>query len=187
VEYSATEQYQGLQSGDTRVLDYLYRTNFKTVRKYVLANKGSEDDARDIFQESLMATWMNIHNGKYQLDPASEPGAYVFRVAKYKWLDRLKSKHFSSRSSVSIDSLHVVDSISSDELHDAEQNLAYLSELFGSLGDKCQHILRLFYYDKMSMDDIGKQLGHDSESLRTMKYRCMMSLRKKHLELTPAQ
>ncbi len=68
-----------------------------------------------------------------------------------------------------------------EDLDSLNDNIDYLNKLYAQLDEKCQHMLKKFYFDKMSLRDIAVEMGVEEASLRTMKYRCMMKLRKMHL------
>ena len=55
VLFSEAELVEGFKCGDRVILSYLYRQNFMAVRSFVLANNGSDHDARDVFQDGMMA------------------------------------------------------------------------------------------------------------------------------------
>src|SRR5687767_2056923 len=148
---------------------YIYKDNLPAVRNYIKKNNGTEDDVKDIYQEAVVATWLNIKNARYTPKDSTAIGAYIFQVAKYKWLDRVKSKAFKSTVRFTDDNMDVADLIEVDSA--TLDDLSYIGDLYARMGDKCKSILGLFYYEKKSLDEIGALLGHDAASLRTMKYR----------------
>ncbi len=166
--------------GDPSVLEKIYRESFPVVRSYILANSGSESDAKDVFQDSITNAWMNERQGRFEASSENSMGAYVFTIAKHKWLDKLRSKTHRS-------TLRLVKDEVEDKLLDTESmadiDVDYLNRLYAKLDDKCQVLLKKFYFEKMSMREIAADLSVGEESVRTMKYRCVMKLRKMHLEL----
>lgn len=166
--------------GDPSVLKKIYRESFPVVRSYVLANNGSESDAKDVFQDSITNAWMNERQGRFIPDSENSIGAYVFTIAKHKWLDKLRSK--SHRSTMRLVRDEVEDKLLDSETVD-DIDVEYLNRLYVGLDEKCQILLKKFYFEKMSMREIAVDLSVGEESVRTMKYRCVMKLRKRHLEL----
>jgi RNA polymerase sigma factor (sigma-70 family) len=166
--------------GDSNVLKKIYRESFPVVRSYILANSGTEADAKDIFQDSITNAWMNQRQGRFEANSDNSMGAYVFTIAKHKWLDKLRSKTHRS-------TLRLVKDEVEDKLLDTESiddiDVDYLNRLYAGLDEKCQILLKKFYFEKMSMREIATDLSVGEESVRTMKYRCVMKLRKMHLDL----
>lgn len=179
------ELVSAIAENKNEALEYLYKHSFHTVRQFVVKNNGSETDAHDLFQEAIVATWLNIRENKYESQNGSSIEGYLFQIARNKWLDRLRSKSFKSTVSLADEGL-ASDEPTEIEVDDSEERLAYLQTLYEGLGEKCKRILKAFYYQKKSLKEISAELGFDAESLRTMKYRCMMQLRKRHLENKPS-
>ncbi len=172
----------GFKNSQATALEFIYKSNLAMVRNYVKKNNGTDADAMDIFQEAVIATWLNVKDEKYQPATDASLGAYIFQIAKYKWLDRVKSKRYKTTMRIEADELENKADESMVQSETAEDNIAYMQSIYVRLGDKCKEILNRFYYDKKSLEEIGVELQYDATTLRTMKYRCMMQLRKMHIE-----
>lgn len=164
---------------DGSFLDKTYRHNFKIVKNFVLKNNGTEAEAKDVFQDAMMITWMNLKEGKFKLKNEFALGAYIYKIAKYKWIDKLKSKE---RKSVLRNQQFNFESVENDDIdyHESEANLQYLMSLYGQLNTKCKEVLNKFYFDKKKLEEIASELNYDAGSIRTIKYRCMQKLREMH-------
>ena len=46
-----------IRRGDESALDYLYKKNYKMMTKLVINNSGSDDEAKDIYQDALIIFW----------------------------------------------------------------------------------------------------------------------------------
>ena len=158
---------------DRATLKEIYAKNYPSVEAYIYQNSGNSDDAKDIFQEAITAAWLNTKQGKFEPKDESSLGGYIYRIAKFKWLDRVKSKSYKStmRLADDYDPAEEVESDNSDERIDQ------LREMYRKLGDKCQNLLNKFYYAKMSLEEIGAELGFDAATVKTQKYRCMKKLK----------
>ncbi len=152
------------------------------MKQYVVKNSGKEADARDVFQEAIVATWMNIREGKFRTLNGTSVEGYLCQIARNKWLDQLRSKPY--RTTMRLVTAEIENSAETETGYKEieEERIVYLQRLYNSLGVKCQQILKLFYFRKQSLQQISETLDHDPETLRTLKYRCMMKLRKLHEE-----
>jgi RNA polymerase sigma factor (sigma-70 family) len=64
------------------------------------------------------------------------------------------------------------DSALQDELQEK------IDEHFEQLGDKCQKVLKLFYYDGFTLEEIQKQLNYDNYNVvKSQKSRCLKTLK----------
>jgi RNA polymerase sigma factor (sigma-70 family) len=177
-EITEQELLDGIKVNDPHIMQSFYKRQYPTVRKFVKQNSGDDADAQDVFQEAMLAFWLNLREGRYTESGQSNAGAYVFRIAKNKWLDRLRSADYKK---VNRAMSEVSDRISeiSQEQKDSER-IEYLKTLYSTLDDKCKKVLDMFYYERKDLESIASELGYDLGSIRTIKYRCMMKLRKEH-------
>lgn len=176
------ELVAGIANNDERALQLVYTQNFKSVLHFVLKNNGKEEDARDLFQDTIIATWMNIKEGKFNERNESNIGGYIFQIARNKWLDKLRSAPVKNTMRLVTDEMESEPMDDLDEAFEKENSIQYMESLYANLGDNCREILNRFYFGKKSLAEIGEELNYDAETLRTTKYRCMMKLRKMHQE-----
>ncbi|HRO71719.1 MAG TPA: sigma factor, partial [Chitinophagaceae bacterium] len=66
-----------IKANDEQVLRQLYTGAYPPVARYVQKNSGTEDDAKDIYQEAFLAAWRNIQLDKFQATDASVLPAYI--------------------------------------------------------------------------------------------------------------
>jgi DNA-directed RNA polymerase specialized sigma24 family protein len=64
------ELLQGLAISDDKSLETIYLDNFPVVAKMILQNNGSEDDAKDIFQEAMIVLYEKVQEGNSSFRPA---------------------------------------------------------------------------------------------------------------------
>ncbi len=135
VTNTAAETITGFAEKDQRVLELVYKENYPTVLQYVLKNNGKESDAKDIFQEAILAAWLNVTDGKFSTESAGSLGGYIFQIAKFKWLDKLKSK--VHRSTVRLVREDQADHSLGDmeELDIQEQRMKAMKEMYEELGE----------------------------------------------------
>ena len=84
------EIIDGILNGSSVVLDRLYQLYFPMVVKLVTRNNGTEDDAKDIFQEALMVLYDKIQ--RKDLTLSSSFKTYLYAVCKNLWLKSLYKK-----------------------------------------------------------------------------------------------
>ena len=171
-EIKAPQWVEGLRQNDASVVRGLYREHFATIRQFVLRNNGRLADAQDIFQEAITVLWMCVKEDRYP--PGVDPGGFLFRVARNKWLDVLRSAAHKNMAIVHDDrkldaGFEVPDGI--------DDRIMRLRGVYEKLDERCREVLDQFYYERKDMTTIAASIGVDEESIRTIKYRCMMKLR----------
>lgn len=184
MQHQLTEEnlVNGIRIHDNKTLEWLYKQYYPTVRNYVIQNSGDADDAKDIFQDGIIALWDNIQNKKYESRSDKGIGAYLIQICKFRWLERTKSARFRKTKEWNDNYDQPVDDSRIAGLMNTEV-VNYATGLMNKLGEKCQEILTLFYYEKKSMQEIGSALVMQPDSVKNEKYRCMQRLKKLHLEI----
>jgi len=156
-----------------RALKYLYKIHYPSVRKFVNQNSGSDEDAADIFQESMVVLYNHISNYKFQ--GKSTIKTYLFSIAKNLWLKELRKHPYKFKGILTKD--HYTSQI--DESVNESENIKILEQQIDKLGKECRKLLTDYYYSGLSMKDIRKQFGLGSEqAAKNKKYRCMQKLMK---------
>lgn len=157
---------------DPGTLKKLYALHFPTVKQYVQRNSGTVEDAWDVFQDAITVLWLKAKDGTLQQD--TEPGAFLFRVSKNKWLDRVRSAAQRTMTVVPVEHTGATDDV---EAVDLEERIQRLKQVYERMDENCRNVLGRFYFQREDMATIAEAMGVTEESIRTIKYRCMMKLR----------
>ncbi|MEO8591305.1 MAG: sigma-70 family RNA polymerase sigma factor [Flavobacteriales bacterium] len=171
---SQPDWVSGLRRNDPATVRALYAKHFAAVRQYVLQNSGTGNDAQDMFQEALIVLWMNVKEGRFKSGAESDPGGFLFRVAKNKWLDVLRSAAHKQMKVVHDERTTDAQAEVADDIDD---RIVRLRGVYDKLDDKCRVVLDQFYFERKDLATIAADMGVEEESIRTIKYRCMMKLR----------
>lgn len=163
---------KGLRRNDPETVRALYKAHFPSVRNHIQRNSGTLNDAQDMFQEAMSVLWMRVKEGR--LVPDADPGGFLFRVAKNKWLDVVRSAAHKHMKVVHDE--RVLDQ-RTDAADDIEERIQRLRGVYAKLDDKCRLVLDQFYFERKDLATIAANMGVEEESIRTIKYRCMMKLR----------
>lgn len=157
-----------------------YEDNLHWCKSYVCKNNGTEEDAADIFQESISVAWLNLCNGRFEGDP-EQFNAYIRQICKHKWINELRSK---SKSQVFLsEDIAGFESMPDQEaIRDETAQILVLRASFDSIGEKCRDLLSGFYFKRQTLALLAKAMNLTEASVKTIKYRCMMRLRKAYLE-----
>ena len=167
-------QLDAIKANDEDALRRLYKDNYFKIEKYVLNNNGTVEDAKDIFQEAFIAVWRNIQMDKFSPESESALEGYLYRIAKNKWLDHLRSGHYKKTTAMN----DAADNIGEEILPD--EDVAYINavkENFRLLGENCRQVLSRYYYQKETMKMIAAKFEWTEATAKNNKYRCLQRLR----------
>lgn len=173
-----TELIALLKSGEQAHIDEtFYRTYYRAAKSFILRNGGVETEAKDTYHDAIEAMLKQIRVGK--LDDLQSPlGFYLIGIVKKLWYKRANrkrdSKEYFLDSDKLYDEIEPESTISLEFLHQAKE--AAMSEL----REECQKILKAFYGDSFSMENIARLLGFtNANSAKSQKEKCMKSVRKR--------
>lgn len=162
------EIIERIESGDERALDVLYQKYYKMMVKLVTRNSGTEQEAQDIFQEALIVFWQKVTSKQFTL--TSKISTYLYSICQNLWRKELDRKKRHSNEEKDVPQYR-------DD--DQKERVAIVNQCIKDLGETCQQVLLLYYFDGLSMTDIAKQLGFaNADTAKTKKYKCKKELDK---------
>ncbi|HNB81459.1 MAG TPA: sigma-70 family RNA polymerase sigma factor [Chitinophagaceae bacterium] len=169
---------RSLASGDSATLRSIYKFNYPTIEKMVFRMNGSVDDAYDIFQDALTIAYEQARSGKLQLN--CRFSTYLTAIAKNLWLKRIsrnKSQSMVYLSDFSEDTPDVQEPVG--KFFEMEKHMSQLEKCLDQIGEPCSGLLKAFYLQNKSMQDIADEFGYTtSENAKTQKYKCLNRLKK---------
>ena len=162
---------------DGEVVGSLYESILPNVRKYVMSNNGSAEDAFDIFQDALIVFFKLVVSRKFDADKYKIHG-FIYTVTKNLWINKTKKQARALRWEKT--NVHETREEPFLDLLISEEKKRLLESVFSTLGDKCVEILTLSIYQRLSMKEIAAKVGLPSEDAAKVKtYRCRKMLSEK--------
>jgi len=146
----------------------MYRSEFIGffVREYSIAIT----DAAEIYQESFIAMYQNIVNGKVTAISYSLK-TYLFKIGKYKIYNRF-------RDAKPMVELHTLTTDTDSEEEQFMQNL--VNEVVFAMENQCSKLLSLFYWQRKSMKEIADIMDYKNEQVaKNRKSICMKRLKER--------
>mgnify|MGYP003575516880 CR=1 FL=1 len=171
-----SEEIRRIKANDEKALKELYVNNYPNVERFVLHNSGTKEDAKDIYQEAFITTWRNIMLNKFTVMQDGSLNGYLFRIAKNKWMDSLRTQR---RRSITVD-------VSEGNLPDQDADLLTVEEEdhvervkrhFSTMGNPCKELLQKFYFHRESLKEIASHYSWTEGTAKNNKYRCLQKLR----------
>lgn len=165
--------------------DYFYR-------KYSGVFFADSDAADDIFENAFIKFWENMESRKIYVEDGLVRGkdgeplegsirTYFMGIAKLKYLELVRQQpiHLSLDEAIS----HIEPVEPYDQTQDSLRDI--IADLLSQMSATCYEILRKFYFEKKKLDVILLEMPSIStvNALKTRKYKCMESLRRKAEEI----
>ena len=175
--FTDAELIEGLvkEARTDAVLRFLYRSHFDLLSRYILNNSGSEQDAEDIFQEVLVAFISLAKADKFRGESSIK--TFLFSLNKNMWLNELKRRGRAVAREEKYSRQNSGESVAAAAALEITQTKAALMSAIETLGEACQKILLLFYFENKSMKEIVEHLPYENEQVvRNKKSKCLKKL-----------
>jgi RNA polymerase sigma factor (sigma-70 family) len=166
----------GILNNSEEAINKLYTGYYPMVLQFILNNNGDEDDAKDVYQETIIVLYNKIKTGNFEL--SSKLKTYIYSVSRRIWLKKLalQSKKTSNIADFE-DVLMVEEDMEQHEQRDLQ--FVQMKSALESLGEPCKTIIQDFYIQGLSMQDICEKFGYtNTDNAKTQKYKCLQRLKK---------
>ncbi|MBC7868288.1 MAG: sigma-70 family RNA polymerase sigma factor [Gloeobacteraceae cyanobacterium ES-bin-316] len=166
---------EGLAKNERKAIETIYKANYNMVQALVINNNGSAEDAKDIFQESMVILYEKVKTGTFELN--CQIKTYVYSVCRRLWLKRLLHLNHFTLSDGHEEIIAVDEDLEEHERKDREFDM--MEKAMGSLGEPCKSLVEAFYLQKRTMQEIAASFGYtNADNAKNQKYKCLMRLKK---------
>lgn len=157
----------------SRALSKLYKI-YPAVVKHVKQSGGSLSDAEDVFQDAMVIFIEKAMKKDFELTASIT--TYVFGICKNLVFEKRREHQKDRLRNSSLGNEEDYKSI--EDFLEEERRFQALDKVLIETGKKCLELLKMFYYDKLSMKTIAQRLGFKGEtSAKTQKYKCIEKAR----------
>jgi DNA-directed RNA polymerase specialized sigma24 family protein len=148
----------------------LYKKMFPAVARFVRSQNGTFEDARDIFHDALVIFYEKSLDEKAGIQLS--PEAYVFGIFRHLWIRKFKE----ARQTVFL--TEEEDKIDIPADYFPHPRTAKILRLLQLAGERCLALLKSFYYEKRSLEDISRAFAFSGvRSATVQKFKCLQKMR----------
>ena len=175
-ELNEQDLLKGLANNDSKSVETLYKNHFGSIQHFVLQNNGSFDDARDVFQEAMIALYEKAKTDSFVL--SCQLKTYLFSICKHLWLKRLQQiGKYSGPLNSQEESISVEEEMIAYEKQEASFEIMHRA--LHSLGEPCKSLLEAYYIHKKGMQELADDFGYtNADNAKNQKYKCLVRLKK---------
>lgn len=163
-----------LKSGNNRMLKSIFEMHASyCIDKLVFKYKSSREDAEDIYVDSVLNLREKIVAGK--IEAIGDLKSYLFATCKNMLFVRIK-KEQRVNDAVAV-TYGYANTVENDDSNQLEEMLRLTEESLSAIPIKCQEILKAFYFDKLSLEEIAVKFNFASANVaKVSKARCFQKL-----------
>lgn len=166
--YTTRDILEGIKKHDSDVLTFIYNKYYSEIRQFILRNSGEEEDAKDVFQESIIVLYRQLKEKSLELTCAIN--TYIFSVCKYIWLKQLNKRRPNMSPEYDLDENIEYNDEFENIVVDNEKYELYQSH-FRKIPEDCQRVLKL-YLENKSIKEIASEMGFTENYAKKRKYTC---------------
>lgn len=158
-----------ISAGNQEALIILYRKHQHMLRRFVMNNQGSKEDAEDLIQEVLVAAWQNAQKQEFTLSAGW--GTYLMAIGRNLWLKQLRKElRFSDKDPADAEKM-------SADVRPERLDLNKVVQMVEQLDENCRKLLTLFYFEALDMEQIALRMGYNNaDTAKAKKYQCFKRL-----------
>lgn len=176
--YTDEEFVAAIRLGDDRALAQLYRLHLPMVLHLVQQNSGTEDEAKDIYQEGVIVFYEKVRDGSLEL--SCQIKTYLYAVCRRLWLKRLAEKgRYGGRLDDHEPYLETGAEADLVLAEQRDQQFALMEQALSQLGEPCRSLLEGYYLLDKSMQQLTADFGYtNADNAKNQKYKCLVRLKK---------
>jgi RNA polymerase sigma factor (sigma-70 family) len=149
------------------------------VLRYVRQQGGSEEEGRDVFEESFIVFERQVRTGHFRGESSLE--TWFHGIARWQWLVHCRKK----RPTAELEQVQLPSHQPNPEkMIIIEERRVILERLLVQVGERCQRLLGFFQLD-YSMKEIKEKMGYSSEQVAANEVHSCRGKLKKLIEQQP--
>jgi RNA polymerase sigma factor (sigma-70 family) len=153
----------------------LYRDHAEITRSFIMGKGGTEQDADDIFQETVVSFIDSVQKSKFRQESGIR--TFLISISKNLWYNEIRRRQRADTRERLFETDRDQEDSGIHEIIQDRELKKQLNQLLQDLGDSCRKILEMFYYENLSMKEIVSHLHYENEQVvRNKKYKCLQQL-----------
>src|SRR5450631_59527 len=180
IRFSDSELVEAISEKDMleQAILQLYQDHAEVTRSFIMGKGGTEQDADDIFQETVVSFIDSVQKAKFRQESGIR--TFLISISKNLWYNEIRRRQRAGNREKLFDSDREQEDAGISEIIQDRELKKQLNQLLQDLGDSCRKILELFYYENLSMKEIVSHLHYENEQVvRNKKYKCLNQLTEK--------
>lgn len=166
----------GLKKRNSAAYDLLYTFYYPTIENFVKRNSGTADDAKDIFQETIIVLLDKVPKKDFIL--TSSIKTYIFAVASNLWLKRLRdAKRITQlHDDYDLEDMTLAEWEQKEEMASSRNSI---QKIFNKISRHCLVFLTKTFLAGATREKLIEEMGYrNPHTFDNQKYKCLEQARK---------
>lgn len=167
-----------LKTENNSSVELLYKFYFPSVATYIKQNMGNNEDAEDIFQETIIILLQKVRQPDFILTASLK--TYLYAISKNLWLKRLRDNKLISVSNELLwENFHNETETFTVELYPKKSKEQQVQNWLQKITENCQRILKALFFYHEPMDSLMLKMGwKNKHTAANQKYKCIKQMKK---------
>ncbi|MDP9042483.1 MAG: sigma-70 family RNA polymerase sigma factor, partial [Bacteroidota bacterium] len=123
----------------------LYEEHAEITRSFIMGKGGTEQDADDIFQETVVSFIDIVQKAKFRQESGIR--TFLISISKNLWYNELRRRDRSGKREMVFETDRTLKEEGISEVIYDRELKKQLNQLLRELGESCKKILEMFYYE----------------------------------------
>lgn len=164
----------GLIKESNDAYELLYNSYYKVVLSIVVRNSGSEEDAKDVFQETMVVLVHKIRKDNFRLSAALQ--TYIAAISKNIWLKHLRDSGRKEKQKTEYAAIYYTDL--DDNIEQEKYYTSKLQKYIYKISKHCQGFIDDVFFKGKTPEQIKLEYGYTSlHNTANQKYKCIEQIR----------
>ncbi|MBN8578431.1 MAG: sigma-70 family RNA polymerase sigma factor [Cytophagales bacterium] len=165
---------EAIKAGSEKILFQLYEVYRDEFVSWAIRNhQVSIEEAKDVFQESIVGLYKNVKSGKADTLESSVK-TYLFGIGKNIIINALKRKGVEEKIMQNLEYQH---DNGINDFYNQEHLINLVKRLYRAMGSPCKEILEMYYEKGFDMESVASNIGYkNADVAKKKKYECLKSL-----------
>lgn len=150
----------------------LYK-HFPQSRLTLLKYGANDEQIQEIYNDALVILIEKVTPTSFQL--SAKLSTFLIGICINIYRNQARKQVVENKYELMSDNMQVIEE-TDENAYDFEREvkLNLIEEVLETIQEKCKQLLRLFYFNKSSMQEIADKMGFSStQSAKTQKYKCL--------------
>jgi RNA polymerase sigma-70 factor (ECF subfamily) len=161
--------------GDSIAFGALYSHYLPQIYRFIYLKLSDKSEAEDLTHEVFLSAWRTLPSYKHRGFPLS---SWLYQIARNRIIDHFRTKKINYSIEEVGEDHFSLDTVSTDDLLDANLNLEKIKEAMKALPEEAQTVLILRYVEDMPPKEIAEVLEKSEGAVRLMQHRALLRLKK---------
>ena len=172
---TSTDIIIDLKGENNQAFGTLYKNYFALVSRFVTTNNGTNHDAEDIFQDTMMALVAKLRNDDFVLEASVK--TYIMAIAKNLWFKKLRDNKRETEFTDTHDNKFY------EEISLAiEEEKSYWDKLqnyIHKISAHCKGLIHNMFFKNKPIEQIRQDYGYSTiHNAQNQKHKCVEQIRK---------